>query len=161
VTFAAWFWITGEPEQALISAVAVLVIACPCALGLATPAAIMAGTGAAARAGILIKDAETLERATAIRAVAFDKTGTLTEGKPELVALQVLAGDRTQTLAAAAALQQGSEHPLARAVVAAAKADRLSIPVATDVEAVAGRGLTGHVEGRRLAIGSGFYMAEI
>ena len=153
VTFVAWLWVDGDPERALIAAVAVLVIACPCALGLATPTAIMAGTGAAARAGILIKDAETLERAKAIRVVAFDKTGTLTEGRPKLVAFDAISQDRAQSLAEAAALQQGSEHPLARAVIEAATGDGQTLPRATDIWSVAGRGLAGEVRGRRLALG--------
>ena len=161
VTFVAWLWVDGDPERALIAAVAVLVIACPCALGLATPTAIMAGTGAAARAGILIKDAETLERAKAIRVVAFDKTGTLTEGRPKLVAFDAISQDRAQSLAEAAALQQGSEHPLARAVIEAATGDGQTLPRATDIWSVAGRGLAGEVRGRRLALGSAHYMAEI
>jgi Cu+-exporting ATPase len=161
VTFLGWLWATGDVERALITAVAVLVIACPCALGLATPTAIMAGTGAAARGGILIKDAETLERATAIQAIAFDKTGTLTEGKPKLVTFDVLAGARRERLEQVAALQQGSEHPLARAVMDAAHAESASLPQATDINAVPGRGIVGRVGGRNLAIGSAKHMAEI
>ncbi|MGP9821997.1 heavy metal translocating P-type ATPase, partial [Salinarimonas sp. NSM] len=122
-TFAAWWLTTGDLETSIVTAVAVLVIACPCALGLATPTAIMAGTGAAARGGVLIKDAESLERAKAIRAVAFDKTGTLTEGRPRLATFTAFEGAREAALAVAAGLQAGSEHPLARAVVEAAAAE--------------------------------------
>jgi Cu+-exporting ATPase len=162
VTFAGWLMAGAGAEQALIAAVAVLVIACPCALGLATPTAIMAGTGVAARAGILIRDAEALEAATAIRAVAFDKTGTLTAGQPRLVLFQPVRDDEhDRRLVEAAALQAGSEHPLARAVVAAA-ADRLvPLPVVSDLRAVAGRGVEGIVEGRRIAIGSAAHMGEL
>ncbi|HSI56055.1 MAG TPA: heavy metal translocating P-type ATPase, partial [Ideonella sp.] len=118
-TWLGWGLAQGDWEQALLNAVAVLVIACPCALGLATPTAIMAGTGVAARQGILIKDAEALELAHAVSVVAFDKTGTLTEGRPRLVAAEAIApGTRSELLTAAAALQAGSEHPLARAVMA-------------------------------------------
>jgi Cu+-exporting ATPase len=120
LTLAGWLLAGAGVEQAVITAVSVLVIACPCALGLATPAAIMAGTGAAARAGILVRDMETVERAQGVTLVAFDKTGTLTEGRPRLAALHPAAGvDRTDALRLAAALQAGSEHPLARAVAAA------------------------------------------
>jgi Cu+-exporting ATPase len=125
-TLAGWWLATGDGERALINAVAVLVIACPCALGLATPAAIMAGTGVAARYGILIKDAEALELAHRITTVAFDKTGTLTEGKPSLAALEPAAGagvDGPRLLQLAAAIQRGSEHALARAVLQAAERD--------------------------------------
>ncbi|MDT6185926.1 HAD family hydrolase, partial [Streptococcus pneumoniae] len=104
---------------ALINAVAVLVIACPCALGLATPAAIMAGTGVAARHGILIKDAEALERAHAVNRVVFDKTGTLTSGSPRVVHSKALVGDSASLHRLAGALQRGSEHPLAKAVLQA------------------------------------------
>ena len=123
---------------------AVLVIACPCALGLATPTAIMVGTGVAARHGILIKDAQALELAHAVRTVAFDKTGTLTEGRPRLVALQPRAQATTNAalLDWAAALQAGSEHPLARAVLDALPAGAGVAPRrANDVQAVAGRGI--------------------
>jgi Cu+-exporting ATPase len=119
VTFLGWFGVTGNWEQALINAVAVLVIACPCALGLATPTAIMVGTGVAARHGILIKDAEALEVAHSVTVVAFDKTGTLTEGKPALAAVEPAAGvSREDVLRWAAALQTTSSHPLAAAVLA-------------------------------------------
>ncbi|HEX8663323.1 MAG TPA: heavy metal translocating P-type ATPase [Beijerinckiaceae bacterium] len=160
-TLIAWWIATGDFERALITAVAVLVIACPCALGLATPTAIMAGTGAAARAGVLIRDAEVLEQASAVRAVAFDKTGTLTEGKPKLVAFEVLAGDRAALLADLAGLQGGSEHPLARAVVAAAEAEGVAPSRAMEVKAVPGRGLEGQAGGRRLAAGNARHMAEL
>lgn len=160
ITFIVWFWLTGDINQSLLPAVAVMVIACPCALGLATPTAIIAGTGAAAKAGILIKDAETLERATAIKAVALDKTGTLTLGKPQLVTLTALTGTREEALADIAALQSGSEHPLARAAVAAAESKTIAVPKAEDVKAIAGRGVSGKVNGRALAIGNRRYVEE-
>jgi Cu+-exporting ATPase len=153
----------GEPlEVALIRAVAVLVIACPCALGLATPAAIMAGTGVAAKEGILIKDAQALELAHRAGTVAFDKTGTLTVGQPRLVAFMV-AGDAKEEaqLGAAASLQSGSEHPLARAVVSAAKARGLSWQAPQDVHAVAGRGTEGLVAGAAYLIGSLRWLDEL
>ncbi|WP_198373815.1 HAD-IC family P-type ATPase, partial [Roseomonas rosulenta] len=116
LTLAGWLLAGAGAEQAVITAVSVLVIACPCALGLATPAAIMAGTGAAARAGILVRDVDAIERAQGVTLVAFDKTGTLTEGRPRLAALHPAGGvARAEALRLAAALQAGSEHPLARA----------------------------------------------
>ncbi|WP_175048349.1 heavy metal translocating P-type ATPase, partial [Duganella vulcania] len=133
LTFAAWWLATGDAERAIINAVAVMVIACPCALGLATPAAIMAGTGVAARHGILIKDAEALELAHRITTVAFDKTGTLTEGKPSLAALEPVGIDETRLLQLAAAIQRGSEHALARAVTEAAAARGAAMPTAANV----------------------------
>jgi len=161
VTFAAWGFLGGDWEAALLNAVAVLVIACPCALGLATPTAIMAGTGVAARHGILIKDAEALEIAHAVRRVAFDKTGTLTEGKPRLVACEHASGDRRGLLAASAAIQSGSEHPLARAVIEAARSEGIGIDAATDMQAVAGRGVAARVGGRELRLGSSRWMQEL
>ena len=152
-TGLVWGWQGAGYEHALIHAVAVLVIACPCALGLATPAAIMAGTGVAARHGILIKDAQALETAHKVQTVAFDKTGTLTVGQPRLVAHVAAPGhDAAVVLALAAAVQSGSEHPLARAVVAAAQGQRL--PEAHDVQAVPGRGVQAQVDGRVLWLGS-------
>ena len=146
----------GEPlEVALIRAVAVLVIACPCALGLATPAAIMAGTGVAAGEGILIKDAEALELAYRADTVAFDKTGTLTIGQPRLVAFVPAAGaDEAMQWSAAASLQSGSEHPLARAVLAAAKAREIPVLAPEDLRAIPGRGTEGLVAGVPYLIGS-------
>ncbi len=161
ITLLAWGLTTGDWERALIHAVAVLVIACPCALGLATPAAIMVGTGVAARRGLLIKDAQALEQARRVALVVFDKTGTLTEGKPRLTAFAAAPGqDEAEALALAAALQGGSEHPLARAVRDAAAERALTTPTATEVRAVAGRGLTGRVQARALMLGSGRWMAE-
>jgi len=153
----------GEPlEVALIRAVAVLVIACPCALGLATPVAIMAGTGVAARAGILIKDAQALELAHRADTVAFDKTGTLTVGQPRLVAFVAAGGaDESSQLCAAASLQSGSEHPLARAVVNAAKERGLDVLAPDDVRAVAGRGTEGKVAGAAYLIGSLRWVDEL
>jgi Cu+-exporting ATPase len=151
-TFAGW-WLAGAGlATALINAVAVLVIACPCAMGLATPTAIMVGTGIAARHGILIKDAEALERAHLVGVAAFDKTGTLTEGRPVLTDILPAPGQtREGVLRLAAALQAGSEHPLARAVLAAHPA---SPPPAEAMRALPGRGVEGTVEGRRLVLGS-------
>ena len=159
LTVLSWGFATGNWEQALLNAVAVLVIACPCALGLATPTAIMAGTGVAAKHGILIKDAEALESAHAVEAVAFDKTGTLTLGKPALVAFEAHNAERQSVLALAAAVQARSEHPLARAVVEAAKG--MQTGRAANVKAVAGRGVGASVNGRRLALGSGRWMGEL
>jgi Cu+-exporting ATPase len=159
VTLLGWGFATGNWESALLNAVAVLVIACPCALGLATPTAIMAGTGVAAKHGILIKDAEALEVAHAIRRVAFDKTGTLTEGKPRLVAAEPSNGDRDSLLAASAAIQSGSEHPLARATVQAAQG--IAVARASDVRAIAGRGVAARVNGRELRLGSSRLMNEL
>ncbi|WP_428483903.1 heavy metal translocating P-type ATPase [Rhodopila sp.] len=159
LTFLGW-WLAGSGfELAAVNAVAVLVIACPCALGLATPAAIMVGTGIAARHGILIRDAAALEQAGAIRSVVFDKTGTLTAGRPELVALEPAPGETDQNvLCLAAALQAGSEHPLARAVLA--RAEGRDVAAARSVRALPGRGLEGEVKGRALRLGSARLMHE-
>jgi Cu+-exporting ATPase len=175
-TGVGW-WAWGLPaDEALIRAVAVLVIACPCALGLATPAAIMAGTGAAARHGILIKDPEALERAHRVTVVAFDKTGTLTEGRPVLAHWQVVQGGAgpdggtpgEQALAWAAALQSGSEHPLARAVREAARQRGWSPADAAplrEVQAVPGRGIQGLLDWRgrtwQLCLGSGAWLRTV
>ena len=153
-TLLGW-WLYGAPiETALINAVAVLVIACPCALGLATPTAIMAGTGVAARYGILIKDAEALERAHEVSAVVFDKTGTLTSGTPQIAHFSALDGDEAQLLQAAGALQRGSEHPLAKAVLDACAARNLKVPDVMDSQSLTGRGIAGTLQGRRLALGN-------
>ncbi|MEN5142825.1 heavy metal translocating P-type ATPase [Pseudomonas juntendi] len=154
VTLVGW-WMAGAPlETALINAVAVLVIACPCALGLATPAAIMAGTGVAARHGILIKDAEALERAHAVNRVVFDKTGTLTSGSPRVVHSQAQDGNSADLHRLAGALQRGSEHPLAKAVLDACAEQGLEVPGVTDSQSLTGRGIAGRVEGRELALGN-------
>ena len=145
MTFLGWWLGTGDAETAILNAVAVLVIACPCALGLATPTAIMAGTGAAARHGILIKDAEALETAHRVGMVAFDKTGTLTEGKPTIVALEPEAGtDATTLLRLASAVQAGSEHPLARAVMRRAEQAGVAVPRAVEMRALPGPRRGGH-----------------
>ena len=162
LTFALWLAMGGDWEQALINAVAVLVIACPCALGLATPTAIMAGTGVAAQHGILIKDAQALELAHAVTTVAFDKTGTLTEGRPALADIQAAAGhSATEVLALSAALQHSSEHPLARAVADKARAQQLAVAPALGVTALPGRGLQGTVNGQLLVLGSSRLLREL
>ncbi len=153
-TLIGWLLTSAPAEVALINAVAVLVIACPCALGLATPAAIMAGTGVAARHGILIKDAEALEVAHAVNAVAFDKTGTLTSGKPQIIHLHALEGDEASLLRLAGALQRGSEHPLARAVLERCEADGVAVPDVQKSQALSGRGIAGTLDGRQLALGN-------
>jgi len=134
ITLVVWLVFTGDWERGLVNAVAVLVIACPCALGLATPTAIMAGTGVAARHGILIKDAQALELAHAVPAVAFDKTGTLTEGRPSLVQVLPAPGCTTHdVLRGSGALQRTSEHPLGRAVMDRVQVDGIALPSAQDV----------------------------
>lgn len=161
VTFASWMLVGADAEQAIIAAVSVLVIACPCALGLATPTAIMVGTGAAARAGILIRDAETLERAHAVTLVAFDKTGTLTEGKPRLLQIVPAPGfDEGQVLRLAGVLQLGSEHPLAHATVSEAIVRGVALPPMTGFLALAGRGVRGHIEARDVLLGNRRFLQE-
>jgi Cu+-exporting ATPase len=161
-TLLGW-WLTGHPiETAVIHAVAVLVIACPCALGLATPAAIMAGTGVAAQQGILIKDAQALELAHKVDVVAFDKTGTLTVGRPRLSALLVPdAMAKDEALRIAASLQSGSEHPLARAVLVAAQEKGIAITAPQQLQSVPGRGTEGQVDDRHFLIGSLRWMDEL
>ncbi|MNQ43117.1 putative copper-transporting ATPase PacS [compost metagenome] len=154
VTLVGWLLAGAGIETALINAVAVLVIACPCALGLATPTAIMAGTGVAARHGILIKDAEALEVAHAVQAVAFDKTGTLTSGSPRIAHLAAATGSDAELLQLAGALQRGSEHPLAKAVLDACAERDLQVPAVDASQALAGRGIQGRVDGRLLALGN-------
>jgi len=166
LTLLVWGLYNGNWEAAIINAVTVLVIACPCALGLATPTAIMVGTGVAAQHGILIKDAEALELAHAIKTVAFDKTGTLTEGHPKLLAMHSTAKgedaqDNDQLLMLAASLQAGSEHPLAKAVTNAANAKGLSLQLAHGLQALAGKGLLGEVNGQKLYIGSSRLMNDL
>ena len=161
LTLLAWGLSTGDWERAILNAVAVLVIACPCALGLATPTAIMAGTGVAARRGILIKDAEALEVAHNVKVVAFDKTGTLTEGKPRLVAFEAADGEHAGLLRLAASVQSGSEHPLARAVMDSAKENLVSVAPAQEAKSVAGRGMSAQVKGQTLSLGSTRWMNEL
>ncbi len=160
LTFAGWWFYSGQLAEAVINAVAVLVIACPCALGLATPTAIMVGTGQGARAGILVRNAEALERAERIRVVAVDKTGTLTEGQPQVTDLMAPGIAEEAALSLAAALEQGSEHPLGRAILAAAAAREglsraaLHDQKVIDFVALAGRGVSGEIAGRKLRLGA-------
>jgi len=161
VTFIAWWALGGNAEQAILNAVAVLVIACPCALGLATPTAIMAGTGVAARHGILIKDAEALELAHKIGTVVFDKTGTLTDGTPHVAAyLAADDSDQNRVLAIAAGLQAGSEHPLARAVLEESAARSVPPQPARAQQALPGRGIAGEVAGQTWWLGNRRLMNE-
>jgi Cu+-exporting ATPase len=154
ITLIGWLAVGASLESAIINAVAVLVIACPCALGLATPTAIMAGTGVAAKFGILIKDAEALERAHEVTAVVFDKTGTLTSGTPRIAHFAALDGDENLLLQLAGALQRGSEHPLAKAVLDACKERQLPLATVQNSQALAGRGIAGSVNGLSLALGN-------
>ncbi len=155
LTLVGWAGMTGQWDRAVINAVAVLVIACPCALGLATPTAIMVGTGVAARHGILIKDAQALELAHGVTTVAFDKTGTLTEGRPSLVAIHPVPGQtRSAVLGLSAAVQKSSEHPLARAVLEALRTQPVPMPDAQDAQALPGRGLQATVDGQVVLLGS-------
>lgn len=160
LTIVVWGVLSGDWEQALINGVAVLVIACPCALGLATPTSIMVGTGLGARAGILIKDAEALEVAHSVTTVAFDKTGTLTEGKPEVAALHSSVLSEPEFLKILASIQAGSEHPLAKALIRKADKDGISYEMAEHIKALPGRGLEGQVNGRAYLIGTRKLMLE-
>jgi Cu+-exporting ATPase len=161
LTFGGWMAYSGNWETALINAVAVLVIACPCALGLATPTAIMAGTGVAARQGILIKDAEALEIAHSVTVVAFDKTGTLTEGKPSLVSIEPVQGVSTEeVLRIAGVLQKTSEHPLAHAVLEKVRELNIALSEVSDAKALPGRGIQARVDGQLMLLGSTRLMHE-
>ena len=162
ITLLGW-WLSGHSfEQALLNTVAVLVIACPCALGLATPVAIMAGTGVAAQHGILIKNAQALELAHRVDIVAFDKTGTLTLGHPRLASLLVADGmNENETLRIAASLQSGSEHPLSRAVVRLARERLLALETPNNVHSLPGRGSEGELGSRHFLIGSLRWMKEL
>lgn len=155
-------FITGNWETGIIHGVAVLVIACPCALGLATPTSIMVGTGVAAKAGILIKDAEALEIAHSVTTIAFDKTGTLTEGKPSVSKLVALGKkEETEILSILAAIQNGSEHPLAKAVMEEARLRKVLFPEATSTKALPGRGLEAEISGVRYILGSKRLLNEL
>ena len=160
VTFIAWIAVSGDAEQSLIAAVSVLVIACPCALGLATPTAIMTGTGAAARAGILIKDVDALEQAHDIDTVIFDKTGTLTEGRPRVARISAERSDDEHLLTIAASVQQGSEHPLARAITERAGEAGLTTLALREFEAVPGFGARGVVDGTPVRLGNAEFVSK-
>jgi Cu+-exporting ATPase len=163
ITFAAWALFGPAPAipNALVAAVAVLIIACPCALGLATPMAIMVGTGRGARAGVLVRDAAALEILARVDTLVVDKTGTLTEGRPQIVALDGAEGWRdTDVLRLAAAVEQGSEHPLAKAILDAARSRSIVLPPLTDFESLTGFGVGGSVEGRHVLIGSEALLAS-
>jgi Cu+-exporting ATPase len=160
-TWLGWGLAGGDWSVATLNAVAVLVISCPCALGLATPTAIMAGTGVAAQAGILVKDAEALEAAHRVRTVAFDKTGTLTEGRPRLLAVTGLGVGEVELLALAAAVESGSSHPLAGAVLEAARMRGIVPPPAEAVTVLAGRGVEARIGAREVLLGSERLMREL
>jgi Cu+-exporting ATPase len=163
LAFVAWAVVGPDPRfsYALVAAVSVLIIACPCALGLATPISIMVGVGRGAQAGVLIKNAEALERFEKVDTLVVDKTGTLTEGRPAVTALQPVAGlDRLELLRLTASLERGSEHPLADAILRAAKDENVTLAEATDFDSPVGRGVVGVVDGRKVAIGSRSFVQE-
>ena len=164
VTFIVWFVEGPEPHlaNAIVNAVAVLIIACPCALGLATPVAIMVGTGRGARAGVLIKNAEALETLQKVDTLALDKTGTLTQGKPELMSVVAVGGEtEDRVVRLVASLERGSEHPLAAAVVEAAKANGLSLMPVEEFRSLTGRGVVGRVGGHEVAVGNEALLEEL
>lgn len=162
VTFAVWSFVAPEPAMinALLMTVAVLVIACPCALGLATPTAIMVGMGRGASSGVLIRNADALERAHRIDTVVFDKTGTLTEGKPSIATIESYGITKRELITLVAAAEANSEHPLASAVLAEATALNIEIPEATEVEAVPGRGISATVDGSTILVGNAAFIVE-
>ena len=159
LTFVAWWWLGGDFSVALVNAVAVLVIACPCALGLATPTAIMVGSGLGARAGVLIRNAEALELAERIDVLAVDKTGTLTAGSPEVTELMTVDASETALLAAAASVEQASTHPLGLAIVAAAKARGIALAVPAEVKTLPGCGMVAELDGITVKAGSPAWLA--
>jgi Cu+-exporting ATPase len=164
ITFIVWWWLAPQQPAlayAIVNAVAVLIIACPCALGLATPMSIMVGVGRGAKAGVLIKNAEGLERLAKVNTVALDKTGTLTQGRPELTTVIPSNGfDEALLLRLAAAVEQSSEHPLAEAVVRGAQSREISIPSATDFDSTTGGGVTARVDGKTVRVGSTRFLSS-
>ncbi len=162
LTFAAWAIVGPAPRlaHALVNAVAVLIIACPCALGLATPMAIMVGTGRGAHAGVLIRNAEALEVLEKVDTLVIDKTGTLTEGKPSLESVKTLDGNESELVRLTASLEQGSEHPLGAAIVGAAKANNIALASVTDFQSKTGFGVSGKVEGRTIFAGREKFLNE-
>jgi Cu+-exporting ATPase len=163
IAFAVWLAAGPEPRLsfALLAAVSVMIIACPCALGLATPMSIMVGVGRGAQAGVLIRNAEALERFERVDTLVVDKTGTLTEGRPAVVAVVPAAGlAQDELLRLAASLERGSEHPLAEAILRAAKEKNLTLSEAADFDSPIGRGVLGVVDGRRIVLGGARLMAE-
>ncbi len=164
ITFVVWSMVGPSPRMAyaLVNAVAVLIIACPCALGLATPMSIMVGTGRGATAGVLIKNAESLEVLEKVDTVVVDKTGTLTEGKPRLASVEPLEGWNDQDLLRfAASLERASEHPLAEAIVNGARSEGVKLVDARDFQSLTGKGVTGSVEGRNIALGNSKLLEEL
>jgi Cu+-exporting ATPase len=164
VTFIVWGLFGPEPRFAhgLVNAVAVLIVACPCALGLATPMAIMVGTGRGASAGILIRNAEALEVFEKVNTLVVDKTGTLTEGKPKLTTVVALEGfDEARVLQMVASLEQASEHPLAAAIIAGAKEKKLEFLPVTDFQSITGKGVSGTLQGKKISIGNATLMTDI
>lgn len=164
VTFVAWAILGPPPKMAhaLVNAVAVLIIACPCALGLATPMSIMVGTGRGAQAGVLVRNAEALETLEKVNTVVVDKTGTLTEGKPSIVTLSIAPGfDEITILQQVASLEQASEHPLAAAIVNGAKQKGIALVVVSEFQSMTGKGVTGVVNGRKAAAGNGPLMESL
>jgi P-type Cu+ transporter len=164
VAFAAWAIYGPEPRLAygLVAAVTVLIIACPCALGLATPMSIMVGVGRGALAGVLIKNAEALERMERVDTLVVDKTGTLTEGKPRVVAVAPVEGmNETELLRLAASVEKASEHPLARAILEAAAERKIALAEVTDFDAPTGKGAVGSVDGRKIVVGNARFLGEI
>jgi len=160
VAFAAW-WVFGPapvPAHALVAAVSVLIIACPCALGLATPMSIMVASGRGAQAGVLFRDATAIETLRDIDTLVFDKTGTLTEGRPMLTEVRTFGGDRGTALRMAAAVERASEHPLGRAIIAAAEAEGFAIPAMSGFQVYVGRGVSGRVDGHDVMVGNGRLM---
>jgi Cu+-exporting ATPase len=161
ITFVAWWLMTGILANALLNAVAVLLIACPCALGLATPMAILVGTGRGAEQGVLVRDAEALELLQQADTLVVDKTGTLTEGKPRLLTVETAEGfSEVEVLHLAASLERGSEHPLAEAVVRGATERGIGLSPATEFASVTGKGVVGTVEGRSVLLGNAPFLAE-
>jgi Cu+-exporting ATPase len=164
ITFAVWAIVGPQPRyaHALVNAVAVLIIACPCALGLATPMSIMVGTGRGAGEGILVRNAEALETLEKVTTLVVDKTGTLTEGKPQLSAVIAAEGfDEGQLLQALASLERASEHPLAAAILAGAKEKKIELLPVTDFASVTGKGVTGTLQGKNIAAGNTALMRDI
>jgi Cu+-exporting ATPase len=162
-TFVAWLLLGPQPRlaHALVNAVAVLIIACPCALGLATPMAIMVGVGRGARAGVLIKNAEALEILEKVDTLVVDKTGTLTEGKPQVFSYSKSVADDSELLRLAASLERASEHPLAAAVVEAATRKGLKLSQPSEITSVTGKGIVGLVDGKKVAVGNAALMVEV